>query len=248
MDVQKDFDILEFPIEGVAAYWLSIKKLVGAKRNAKVLEEEAAYTSEPYIKYLLELCFSEIDDQRVRALMVVRRDVQLGTVRRKFDLMRMALVDVAESENPRKTLAKMSAQFTVQELTEEKAFGFAQDLAKVAGSKLAEHAAFFNVDHRLKPEKLMVTLLFYVMWARREGKMALQPFLTHIRSEFFAEGLSLVADGFEAPFVRKRMRVQRDAILEETRLKMDMAAELCLGIRHRLTYEDLFRMAKAFMA
>ncbi|MGE4296715.1 MAG: hypothetical protein AB7E47_01685 [Desulfovibrionaceae bacterium] len=248
MDVQKDFDILEFPFVGVAAYWLSIKKLVGAKRNVKALEEEAAYTSEPYIKYLLELCFSDLDDQRVRMLMAVRRDVQLDTIRRKFDLMRMALVDVADSENPRKTLAKMSAQFTVQELTEEKAFAYAQDLAKVASGKSNNHAAFFNVDHRLKPDKLMVTLLFYVMWARREGKLALQPFLRHIRSEYFAEGLSLVADGFEAPFVRKRMRVQRDVILDEARLKMDMSAELCMGIRHRLTYEDLFRMTKAYLA
>ncbi len=52
MEEQKDFDILEMPAEGLAAYWLSIKKLIDVKRNKQVLEEEIRYTREPFIKFL----------------------------------------------------------------------------------------------------------------------------------------------------------------------------------------------------
>lgn len=31
-DIKHDFDLLEMPVEGVAAYWLSLKKLVGNKK------------------------------------------------------------------------------------------------------------------------------------------------------------------------------------------------------------------------
>ena len=51
------FDIIEIPLEGVAAYWLSIKKLADEKRSFKPLGEEAEYTSEPYIRYLLDVVF-----------------------------------------------------------------------------------------------------------------------------------------------------------------------------------------------
>lgn len=37
MSIQRDFDMVEIPLEGVAAYWLSIKKLVEGKRNFKQL-------------------------------------------------------------------------------------------------------------------------------------------------------------------------------------------------------------------
>ncbi len=251
MEMQRDIDIVEIPLEGVAAYWLSLKKLVDGKRSFKLLEEEAAYTSEPYIKYLLDIVFSLDNEHTAARLASIKRDVLLTVLCRKLDLMRMALLDVATGENPRKTLAKMTAQYANPPLNEENAFRLAQELVQHASSngssKDAGNVAYYNVDHKLKDDRLMVALLFYQLWSRREGKMACQPFLEHIRSSFFCDGLALVIDGFDAPFIRKRLRTHRDVILAETRVKMDMCLELSLTIRQKTLYEDVFRVARAFL-
>jgi hypothetical protein len=244
--IQRDFDLVEIPLEGVAAYWLSLKKLVDGKRNFKALEEEAEYTSEPYVQYLLHIGFGKLAEGQVRHLAGIRREAMLEELARKLDLMRMALLDMAAGDNPRKTLAKMTARFHRPPLNEEKAFQFAQELMKLAGSN-TDKTSYFVVGHRLRPDKLMVVLLFYVLWARREGKMACQPFLQHVGSQFFGDGMALVIDGFDAPFVRKRLRVHRDAILADVRRKMEMSTEMCLGVRNKLTYDDTFSIAKAYM-
>lgn len=246
MERRHDFDILEIPLEGVAAYWLSLKKLVGKSRNLKMLEEEAGYTTEPFVTYLLELTAAGVDDARLERLARVREERLAARMARQFDLMRMALLDMAGSENPRKTVAKMTAQFSNPPLTESKAFHLAQELISVA-HKPAENAPYFNVHHSRKPEKLIVTLLFYVLWTRREGKMACQPFVEVVQSPFFSEGLALVIDGFDEPFVRKRLRVHRDTLLQESRCKMDLSLQMCLDMKARLSYEDMFRAAKAYL-
>jgi hypothetical protein len=250
MDIQRDIDILEFPIDGLAAYWLAIKKLVGDKRNFKPLLEEAEHTSEPFIQHLLENMAFEVPDSRLRHLAEVRGRGILKAIEVKHDLMRVALLDIAASENPRKTLNKMTAQFTVPPISEENAFALVQDMGKVAGGKKKAEGqgAYFNVDHRVKFDQLIVALLFFVGWARREGKLACQPLLTHVRSSFFVDGLSLVIDGFDAPFVRKRLRVHRETILDETRLKMEMSVDMASAIRDRESYEDVFRIAKAYIS
>ncbi len=250
MDIQRDIDILEFPIDGLAAYWLAIKKLVGDKRNFKPLFEEAEYTTEPFIQHLLENMAGEVPESRLRHLAEVRGRGLLKAVKVKHDLMRVALLDIAASENPRKSLTKMTAQFTISPIDEEKAFALVQEMSKVAtGKKKAEgQDSYFNVDHRVNYDQLIVALLFFVGWARREGKLACQPFLTHVRSSFFVDGLSLVIDGFDAPFVRKRLRVHREAILDEARLKMEMSVDMASAIRGRESYEDVFRVAKAYLS
>jgi hypothetical protein len=250
MDIQRDFDIVEIPVEGIAAYWLSIHKLLDAKRNVRPLEREAEYTSEPFIRHLLELSSSGFDEPRFRVLAERKRDTLLAELGRRLDLMRLALLDMIGNENPRRTLAKMTAKFASPPLADERALELAQELTVAAGDGPAagENPRLYNVDHRLRNDQLLVVLLFYACWARKEGKMACASFLEFVRSAFFLEGLSLVADGFDGPFVRKRLRVHRDAILDETRLKMDMSTEMCLGVRQKLTYEDVFRIARAFMA
>ncbi len=247
MVIQRDNDLVEIPLEGVAAYWLSLKKLVDAKRGAKLLEDEASYTGEPFIKYLLEVISSEDNEHMAARLGAVKRDCLLALLTRRFDLMRMALLDVATGENPRKTLAKMTAQFTHPPLNEESAFQLAQEMVQQATDGIADKGRYFNVDHKLKDDRLMVTLLFYQLWARREGKRACQPFLEFIDSNYFCDGLALVIDGFDAPFVRKRLRVHRDVILAETRVKMELCLELSLALRQKLTYEDVFRVARAYL-
>jgi len=247
MEIQRDFDIVETPLEGVAAYWLSIKKLVEGKRNFKMLGEEADYTTEPYVKYLLECINADTPEERLLHIAAIRRDSMIQALARKFDLMRMALLDVATAENPRKTLAKMTAQYAQSPLNEEKAFGYAQELVQQAGENMAERGKFFNVDHRLRDDRLMVTLLFYVIWARREGKMGCEPFLEFIASSYFTDGLALVIDGFDAPFVRKRLQVHKAAIVDETRVKMELSAELCVAVKQKLAYDDVFRIARAWL-
>lgn len=248
MAMQRDKDLVDIPMEGVAAYWLSLRKLMDGKRSVKLLEDEAAYTGEPFIKYLLEVVFSEDSEHVADRLGAVKRDCLLALLTRKFDLMRMALLDVATGENPRKTLAKMTAQFTHPPLNEEKAFQLAQEMVQQAGEGIADKGRYFNVDHKLKDDRLMVTLLFYQLWARREGKRACQPFLEFIESNYYCDGLALVIDGFDAPFVRKRLRVHRDTILAETRMKMELCLELSLALRQKLAYDDVFRVARAYLA
>lgn len=247
MDTPRDFDIVEIPLEGVVAYWLSLKKIVEGKKNFKGLEPEVEHTSEPYINHLLEGMCANLADGLFRRLAALKRETLLNAMRSKLDLMRMALLDILAAENPRKTFAKMTAQYASSPLNEEKAFQLVQELLRQAQNP-GERPRIFNVDHKLKPEQLIVVLLFYVAWSRKEGKIASQPFLEFIRSEYFCDGLALVIDGFDGPFVRKRLRVHRDALLAATQLKMEMSAEMSCGIRDKLSYEDVFRIAKAFMA
>ncbi|MBG0776312.1 MAG: hypothetical protein H0S85_07720 [Desulfovibrionaceae bacterium] len=243
----RNIDLVEMPLEGLAAYWLSLKKLVG-KRNIKALAEEAEYTPEPFVRYLLEACLSNLDAERFAAAAQARRQTCLDGLAVRLDLMRMALLDIAVAENPRKTLAKMTAQFDRTPLTEQEAFRLAQELAKVPADPKADHSVYFNVDHHIKPDQLMVTLLFYVMLARREGREACQGYFRFVNSSFFVDGLSLVIDGFDAPLVRKRMRVHRDAILAAVGRKADLSICMCRALRDRLEYEDMFTLAKAWMA
>lgn len=248
-EVQKDFDLLEIPIEGVAAYWLSLKKLVaGVKRNLRAqLEGEAEYTTEPFVRHLLEVGFTDLDEPLIRRLSEAKRDLLFQELTLRLDLMRVTLKDIASSENPRLTVARLTGRFARPIISEEKAFKLAQELLAVAREKRAERAAYFNVHHRIKPEQLLVTLLFYVIWTRHESRMTLRPFLEHIRSRYFADGLALVADGFETGFVARRMILTQRTILAETRRKMDMSLELCMAIRNRVDYDDMLRIARSYM-
>ncbi len=247
MDIQRDFDIVEIPLEGVAAYWLSIKKLVEGKRNFKMLGEEASYTTEPYIKFLLECINADTAEERILHLAGIKRACMLDDLERKFNLMRMTLLDMATAENPRKTLAKMTAQYASAPLNEEKAFAYAQELVQHAGERLAEKGKFFNVDHRMRDDRLMVALLFYVIWSRREGKIGCESFLEFINSNYFTDGLALVIDGFDAPFVRKRLQVHKQAVMAEARLKMEMSVEMCVAVKQKLPYDDVFRIARCYL-
>lgn len=246
MALQRDIDILEIPLEGVAAYWLSLKKLLEGKRNFKPLAEEAEYTTEPYIKHLLNTAFTGLDETRVRRLADVRRKLLLEELALKLDLMRMALLDIASGENPRKTLAKMTAKFANPSTTEEQAFAMVQQLMDDA-PKAAEHVRSYNVDHKTKPAPLMVMLLFYALWGRKEGKMALQSFLEFITSAYFRDGLALVIDGFDTPFIRKRLQVHKDTILSDVRLKMELSEEMCVAMKQKLAYEEVFLVAQTYL-
>ena len=81
---------------------------------------------------------------------------------------------------------KMTAQYAKANLSEEKAFELVQELVTPSPEKPgSETPSFFSVDHRQKPEQLMVSLLFYVFWSRRKGKFACQPLLELVNRRLF---------------------------------------------------------------
>lgn len=246
-DTQQDFDILEVPLEGVAAYWLSLKKLAGSRRNFKGMEEEAEYTNEPFVKHLLDIGFRGYSSERVRFLAETKSETLLNEVDRRFRLMRAAVLDVATGENPHRSLAKLYAQFPSPPVPEEKAMQLAQELVKLVPEHEAGKGRFFDVGLRSQDDKLVVTLLFYVLLSRHEGKIACQQLLKHVTSRFFRDGLAMVIDGFDTPFVRKWLKQQHDIVLDDASRKMRMSTELCLAIARKEDYEDVYRVARSFM-
>lgn len=252
----RELDILEMPLEGLAAYWLSLRKLLGERVTRKILArslpEEAERTSEPFVRHLLDICAASFDDTQFLALAGAKRDIVLRDLRLKFDLMRDALLSISAGENPRQLLVTMLTHFSVPPLTEQRATQLAVDTVKAAQTSLAENkpeeaaGVLGRVDHRDGADRLMVKLLFLAYWARREGKHAI-PVFVNAGGRFFRESLSLVVDGFEPPYVKRRVEFQAGEMVEDARLKMDMAIQMALSLRREMPYEDLYRVAKSYL-
>lgn len=247
MDAHKELDILEMPVEALAAYWLSIKKLLDAKKDLALLALEAENTAEPFIRHLLDTAQSELAPELALTLARAKRGVLLTELRRRLEMMRRALTGIAASENPRLTLLGLNALTNGAPFHEPRTFELATALMATVAEKDADLPTLLGVDHKLKDDRLVVKLLFYAISTRRSGKQALNGYMPHLRAGFFAEGLSLCADGFEAEFVARHLAAMRDTALLATRRKMDMAAQMCLAIKAGLPYDDVFRVAKAYM-
>lgn len=248
MDRPQEFDILEMPFEGLCAYWLSVKKLMDTRKGRAIIDEEIAHTEEPFILYLLETAFSALSRDTVRRLVRIKRDVHLEDYERKIDLMRLAVYAIASGENPRVTLVRMDSKFAAPLMTETRAFEMATAMFDAIKPRGVDLDTLLSVDHKLKPDRLLVKLLFYVMYARRESRQGLERFMPHLGSPFFAEGISLAIDNFEADFLAHHMADIRDRTILETGRKMDMALEMALAIRDKLAYDDVFRIGRAFMS
>ena len=247
METPQELDILEMPFEGLAAYWLSIKKIVDAKKGRAIIDDEIAHTDEPYILHLLETVFSSLSRNMIRRLASVKKETQLEDYGRKIDLMRIAAFAIASGENPRITLVRMDSKFAAPLITEDKALDMATAMFDAIRPKGVNFDILLSVDHKLKSDRLLVKLLFFVMFARREGKQGLEKFLPHFGSRFFSEGVSLAIDNFEADFLAHHLESMRDNTIAETGRKMDMAMEMALAIRDKLSYDDVFRIARAYM-
>ena len=247
MEEQKDFDILEMPAEGLAAYWLSIKKLIDVKRSRKVLEEEIRYTREPYIKFLLETAFSELDETTVRRLAEAKRSTLAEEYSRKLESMQIALLAMSSQENPRISFVRMASQYPVSVISEKKAFTLAHGLLDGLQDTQSDPALLLEFDHKLQPDRLLVKVLFHVILSRKEGKQQLEQVVPHIKTPFYANGITQVIDGFDHRILKSNLKVQAEQILAYSKTKMDMASEMSLGIRAKLSYDDIFRIARAFM-
>ena len=247
METPQELDILEMPLEGLAAYWLSIKKILDTRKGRAILDEEIANTDEPFILHLLETGFSNLDVARVRRLTEAKRETLLEDLGRKIDLMRLCVRSIASGENPSMTLVRMDGLFGHPPMPETKAMDMANAMFDAIRPKGVDMNTLLSVNHKVQVDRLMVKLLFFVMYARRESVGSLERFMPHLGSRFFAEGLSLAMDHFEPSFLDAHMAGVRDRTLAETARKMDMALEMALGIRDKLDYDDVFRIARAYM-
>jgi hypothetical protein len=244
----REMDILEMPASGLAAYWLSLKKLQDTKKGVKIITEEQAATDEPFIRHLLDIVFSPLPEDVVRRLAAAKEQAQLRELGRKLNIMAIALLSVARNENPRKTLVAMLGLFPFPPVRENEAMDTAHQMAERIKRGELDPTIVADVDHAARSEHLILRLLHYVLTARRDGKAAAVPMLAHARSLYFTENWSLLADGFDPSFLERRLAAQRAQILASTRHKMRMSTEMALGIRNKFAYDDIFRIARSFLA
>lgn len=243
-----DFDIVEMPATALAAYWLSLKKLMDNRKNSRVVQEEMATVSEPTIRLLLESAFAGgLSEEALRRIFTARRRMVLTDLRCKLDCMTRTLLAMASADNPRRVLSMLTALFPVPPLRESAVMErvYAQVERVRQGETQSRDAA--AVDHGLAPDVLLVRLLYCLAVVRREGREVCRRLAENTRSLFFSEGLALLADGFDEPFLRRRLALHRRSILVETSHKLVMAEELCLGLWGNCSYEDLWRVARAYL-
>jgi flagellar motor component MotA len=234
---------MEIPLEGVAAYWLSLKKVLKTKKLGKVVAEEAAYTSEPYIRHLLELMVSSFSETRIARLARIKQETISEDLQRKLIIISIGILGIAANENPQQVLVRIISKFPISPVVEKQTFARAQALL----DRLSESRLVVDIDHRMDIETLISHLVFYCMLSRRKGREACRPLLQDVRSMYFCDGMTLIIDGFETEFIKYRLNLQKDEILSETRRKMNLALEMCLSLRNEDSYEDMFTLARSFM-
>lgn len=239
----KDLDLMEIPIEGVAAYWLALKKLIKTKRQLKILEKESRHTSEPYIKHLLELLLSAFPDPLITRYAKIKKATILKDLERKLILISIGVLGIGANENPQQILVRFLSKFPLASVGEKEIYTKAQQLLTQAQAK----KIFVDIDHRLPLETLVSHLLFYCLLARRQGQSACKLFLPKIRSLYFREGIAQILDGFEPDFIKHRLNLIKDELVNETRCKMEMSLEMALAIKNNFSYPDIFKIANSFL-
>lgn len=239
----KDLDLLEIPIEGVAAYWLSLKKMIKSKKNAKMLQEEAKNTTEPYIRHLLQLVSSSFNDAQVKRFAEIKKDTIIKDLQRKMILISIGILGISANENPQQVLVRIISKFPISPVIEKQIFQEAQSYLE----KSEQEKFNVDIDHRMHIETLISHLTFYCMYSRRKGKEACRSFIKNTRSLYFSDGMNLILDGFDQDFIKHRLNLQQDEILYETERKMDMSMDMSLGLKNSLPYEDLFKIANSYL-
>ena len=245
--VQPTLDLLTIPAAGYAAYWLSVKKLMDKRKGPQSLTDELQYSTEPYTKLLLESAGSTLDEDMIRRMARHKSRALLRDYRRKLRLLRTASCAIASSENPRKTLITLSGTFGTPLVDETKTMEQAQALLETMRSGNLDKAVFPDVSHTTRADELILKLLFFLLWARREGKTGLQPFLSGISFHYLADAFHMCIDGIDEPFIRRRLDSQAREMLIDAHHKMLMGLDLALAIKNRRSYEEILALAKAFL-
>ncbi len=242
----RDLDIVEIPLEAVAAYWLSIKKVSGKGGRSlnRAIKQEAEYTTEPFVKYLLEMLLSSFSDEEIRRYASFKIKTMLRELQRRFVLISIGVLGVAAKENPGQVLIRLMSKFPIPPASERKIFKGAQE-----SLRLYEEGKSPTVDisHTQHPEILITNLIFYCMLARRRGARECSPLSEKANSPLFREGISLIVDGFDRDFIKYRLNLQQREVLSETEQKMNMSVEMALALRRGVSYEDMFKIASSFL-
>lgn len=226
------------PLDGVAAYWLSLRKLLGNGRSLKPLEAETQFVAEPFLRHLLDMLLSSLTAERCRSLAETCGRSETARLSRQLDLMRVAVMDMATGENPLRTLARMTAHFAAPLADPEGMLESGQTrLAAALQKKLPPEE--YSITHHMTDAGLAETLLFYAILCRRHGKTACRPFLPQEESLFFTDAVSLVVDGFDAPFIRKWMKKYKTVLLEDMQRKIALSIDLCAAIQDRTSFDDM---------
>ncbi len=244
----KEFDLMEMPLEGVAAFWLSVKKTMDSKNKGdEFLLEEAKHTREPHIRFLLELAASSFSPARCEELSLVRKKNILAELHRKYVLMAIGLLGIVSKENPQKVMIRFLSKFHIAPIFEKQVFEVAQVMLKNLDNAELNKTKFLNIDHKLKIEALIINLIFYCMLARRNGPEHLLEFQEFISSQYFKDGLALICDGFDYDFVKYRLNLVKKEILESMEMKMDLSMRMMSAIKSGTPFGDLYLIAKAFL-
>lgn len=244
---QAAIDIICIPPAGYAAYWLSVKKLLDAKRGAQNLAAELSMAQEPYTRFLLETLASAASEETIRRMAHIKARTVSRDHRRKLRLMRTAACAVASGENPRKTLITLCGAFGMPVASEDKTMEQAQTLLESLRGGNLDLAVFPDVSHATRAEELILKLLFLQLLSRREGKASLLPFLPGISFPYLADALRLCIDNIDEPFIRRRLDSQAREMTLDAAHKMTMGLELALAIKNRRPYDEMLALAKAFL-
>lgn len=245
--VQPTLDLLTITPAGYAAYWLSVKKLMDKRRGPQSLADELQYSTEPFTKLLLESAGSNLDEDILRRMARHKSRAVLRDYRRKLRLFRTAACAIASSENPRKTLITLSGTFGLPLVDETKTMEQAQALLETMRAGNLDNTVFPDVSHTTRADELILKLLFFLLWARREGKTGLHPFLTSMSFHYLADALHMCIDGIDEPFIRRCLDSQARELLIDAHHKMIMGTELALAIKNRRSYEEVLALAKSFL-
>lgn len=243
----KEFDLMEMPLEGVAAFWLSVKKTLDAKKNPNFLSEEARHTRETHIRFLLELAASSLPPARCEELAIIRKKNILTELQRKYVLMAIGLLGIVSKENPQKVMIRFLSKFHVAPIFEKQVFEVAQVMLKNLDNSELNKAKFLNLDHKLKIESLIINLTFYCMLARRNGPESLLEYQEYITSQYFKDGLALICDGFDYDFVKFRLNLVKKEIMESMDMKMDLSMHMMSAIRADVPLPEMYLIAKAYL-
>lgn len=242
-----ELNLVEIPLEGLAAYWLSLKKLLDERLDKSALQTEADYTRERFVRFLLEGVLSGLTVERFERLAAIKKRAMLTDMRRKFAAMRMAIKAVAEGDSPRMTLIRMLAAFPVPPIAEERASELSKALQQALREKPDDAVRLVGLDMQTKPDRMLVKLLFLLTVARRDGKAALRPHLPSLRVPLLAEGLSLTLDGLDVDTVRGVSANLAASMLTDGMQKLDLCVDMALGLKAGMPYEELYLTAMSYI-
>lgn len=245
--VQTTLDLVAIPPAGYAAYWLSMKRLLDKRRGPDAFAEELQHTLEPYTRQLLLAAASTLDDEAVRRMGANKSLTLLRDYRRKLRLIRQTACAIALGENPGKTLITLSGGFGMPVLDEAQAMEQAQGLIEKMRLGELDAAVFPDVSHLTRPEELILKLLFFTLWARRQGKSGLAVFLPGISLPYLADALRLCIDGLEEPFIRRRLDAQARELLADAAHKMRMGLELAVALKNKKPYDEVLGLARSYL-